>query len=130
MRALRWPRVWLGLWLLAIAVVAVLSLLPAPHMPLETPQNFDKLLHFLAYFGLAFSAVQLFSSRRALVFVSLGLIALGVLLEWAQGAWLPHLRYADEWDAVANTLGVVAGVLLATTPLARCLLRLEQLLGA
>ena len=121
MRALRWPRVWLGLWLLAIAVVAVLSLLPAPHMPLETPQNFDKLLHFLAYFGLAFSAVQLFSSRRALVFVSLGLIALGVLLEWAQGAWLPHLRYADGWDAVANTLGVGAGVLLATTPLARCL---------
>lgn len=130
MRALRWPRFWLGLWLVAIAAVIVLSLLPPPPMPLETPQDFDKLLHFVAYFGLGFSAVQLFSSRRALVLASIGLIALGVLLEWAQGNWVPQIRSADPWDALANTLGVLAGTVLATTPLARCLLRLEQTLGA
>ena len=130
MRPLRWPRVWLGVWLLAIAAVIALSLLPPPSVPVDAPPNVDKLLHFSAYFGLAFSAVQLFSSRRALFLSALGLIALGILMEWAQGSWVPHIRSADPWDALANSLGVAVGTLLAATPLSRCLVRIEHALGA
>lgn len=129
MRALRWPRFWLSVWLFAIATVIALSLLPPPTMALDAPHNFDKLLHFVAYFALAFSAVQLFASRNALLLSALGLIGLGILMEWAQGAWVPDIRSADSWDALANALGVVAGTLLATTPLSKCLVRIEQALG-
>ncbi len=130
MRPLRWPGVWLSLWLLAITGVIVLSLMPPPSVPIDAPPNFDKLLHFSAYFALALGAVQLFSSRRALFLSALGLIALGIVLEWAQGSWVPHIRTADPWDAMANSLGVVAGTLLAATPLSQCLIKIENALGA
>lgn len=128
MRALRWPRLWLGLWLLAITSVIVLSLIPPPPMPIEAPKDFDKLLHCTAYFALAFSAVQLFDRGRTLLWVALGLVVLGGLLEWAQGAFAPEVRMADPWDALANTIGVVLGMATQATPLRACLLRLERVL--
>lgn len=128
MRALRWPRLWLGLWLLAVAGVIVLSLVPPPTLPLEPPKNFDKLMHVLAYFALAFGAVQLFERGRTLVWAALGLIVLGVLLEWAQGTLAPDVRMADPWDALANTVGVLLGMAVLVTPVRGCLLRLERAL--
>jgi len=128
-RALHWPRLWLGLWLLAVVGVIVLSLVPPPPLPLEPPKNFDKLMHVLAYFALAFGAVQLFERGRTLVWVALGLVLLGVLLEWAQGAMVPEVRMADPWDALANTMGVLLGMAAVATPLSTCLLRLERALA-
>ena len=126
MRALRWPRFWLGLWVCAIVAVIALSLVPPPPMPVQPPHHFDKLLHFSAYFALAFSAVQVFCRWRALAGIACGLIALGVALEWAQGTLVPHLRMFDPWDAAANTLGVLAGVSMAATPLAGCVQWIER----
>ena len=128
MRALRWPRLWLGLWLLAVAGVIVLSLVPPPPLPLEPPKDFDKLMHAFAYFVLAFGAVQLFDRGRTLVWAALGLIVLGVLLEWAQGTLAPDVRMADPWDALANTVGVLLGMAVLVTPVRGCLLRLERAL--
>ncbi len=122
---LRWPRVWLAVWGVAILAVIVLSLVPPPPMPMEPPKDFDKLLHFAAYFALAFSAVQIFERRASLVWVTVGLIALGFGLEWAQGALAPNVRMADGWDGLADTLGVVAGMALYLTPWRNLLLRLE-----
>ena len=45
----------------------------------------DKVLHFLAYFGLAAMAGLAFKSRKTVLFVSLGLIGLGGILEIVQG---------------------------------------------
>ena len=129
MRNLRWPRFWLGLWISAIAAVIVLSLVPPPSVPLEATLHIDKLLHFFAYFALAFGAVQLFRRGRTHACIALGLIALGIALEWAQGTLVPHLRMFDLWDALANLLGVLAGMALAATPLAGCVQGIESRLS-
>ena len=122
LKPLRWPRVWLALWALAIAVVWVLCLVSLP--PADLPSGSDKVEHFLAYFVLAGSAVQVFQGRRALAAVAAGLLAMGVAIEVAQSL-LTATRVADGWDVVANSIGVIAGMALAATPLGNVLLRLE-----
>ena len=122
LKPLRWPWAWAALWCLAIAVVVALSLMPAAELP-DAPGN-DKLHHFLAYFALAASAVQLFARWPALLGAGLGLVLLGIGLEYAQGA-MGVARMADRWDALANTLGVIAGLGTRLTPLHDLLLRIE-----
>ena len=80
--------------------------------------------HFLAYALLSASAMQLFATRRGCVVVAALLIALGVGLEFAQGA-LTATRMADPRDALANTLGVVAGLRALFTPLRDMLLAFD-----
>lgn len=122
LKPLRWPWAWCALWCTAIALVVVFSLMPAPDLP-DAPGS-DKLHHFLAYFLLAASAVQLFARWPALLGAGLGLVLLGTGLEHAQGA-MAAARVADRLDALANTLGVVAGLGLRLTPLRDLLLRIE-----
>jgi VanZ family protein len=124
-RPLRWPRVWLSLWLLAVLAVIAVSLLPPP--PLPSAPGSDKLGHFLAYFGLMACAVQVFAGR-VLIVIALLLVALGLALEFAQGA-LTSTRMFEVRDALANTVGVLAGLIVARTPAAGWLLRLERRLG-
>lgn len=123
LKPLRRPRFWLVLWCAAVLAVIAVCLIPPP--PLALPQNSDKVEHFLAYFVLAGSAVQLFATRRALCGVGLGLVAMGIGIEWAQGA-LTADRVADPMDVLANTTGVVAGLLIAFTPLRDLLLRMQR----
>ena len=113
------PRLWLGLWLFAIVGVIVLSLVNLGGLP-PVPEGGDKVEHFLAYALLSASAVQLFASRRACLLMAVLLVALGVGLEFAQGA-LTTTRMADPRDALANTLGVVAGLLTVFMPLRHAL---------
>jgi len=122
LKPLRHARFWLLLWCAAIIAVIVVCLIPQPQLGL--PQNSDKVEHFLAYFLLAGSAVQLFATRRALMLAGVGLVLLGVGIEFAQGA-LTADRMADPMDALANTTGVVVGMLTALTPLRNLLLRLQ-----
>ena len=122
LKPLRYPRAWCALWCLAIAVVVVVSLVSGPALP-NAPGS-DKLHHFLAYFLLAASAVQLFARWPALLGAGLGLVLLGIGLEHAQGAFT-GTRVADRWDALANTLGVIAGLGTRLTPLHDLLLRVE-----
>lgn len=123
LKPLRYPRAWCALWCLAIAVVVVASLAPGPQLP--SPPGSDKLHHFAAYFVLAASGVQLFARWPSLLGAGLGLVLLGIGLEHAQGA-LTDTRMADRFDALANTLGVIAGLGLRLTPLRDLLLRLEE----
>lgn len=125
MRALRWPRCWLVLWGLAVFGVIVLSLVPPPPLAMASPPGSDKVAHFLAYFALAFGAIQIFARPRWLVFVALGLIAMGVALEFAQGALMPGLRQRDALDALANSTGVLAGMAFWRTRAANGLAWLE-----
>ncbi|AMJ56254.1 MULTISPECIES: hypothetical protein [Stenotrophomonas] len=123
LKPLRHQGFWLGLWCAAVVAVIVVCLIPPP--PLDLPQNSDKLEHLLAYFMLSASAVQLFGSRRALCGAALGLVALGVGIEWAQGA-LTSTRTPDPMDALANSCGVLIGMATALTPLRDVLLRLQR----
>ncbi|MCS4235699.1 VanZ family protein [Stenotrophomonas sp. BIGb0135] len=122
LKPLRWPRFWLGLWWLAIAVTITVCLIPPP--PLDLPPNSDKVEHFLAYFVLAGAAVQIYRTRAALLWAAAGLVGLGIGIEFLQAA-LTDNRMADAMDALANSIGVLAGMALAFTPLRDLLLRLR-----
>ncbi len=122
LKPLRFPRFWLGLWWLAIVATLVVCLIPPP--PLALPQNSDKVEHFLAYFLLASAAVQIYRTRAALLWAGAGLVLLGVGIEFLQGA-LTTNRMADPMDALANSIGVIAGMSVAFTPLRDLLVRLR-----
>jgi len=119
---LEFPRLWQGIaWLLVVAVVIV-TLIPEPP-PVEFMPAWDKAHHFLAYAGLTFWFRQVFVSMRWTLF----LVALGIALEFIQG-WSGY-RHFEYGDMVANTLGVLSGLLLASTPLGRLVKWLDYALG-
>lgn len=104
-----------GLWLFwpAVLVVAWGQLTPQP--PSVVEGHWDKAQHFTAYFGLALLATLAWGRRRGLIWIVLGVIALGGVMEILQGivgrdaAWL---------DQLANTLGSLAGAGVAIAYLA------------
>jgi VanZ family protein len=122
LKPLRRPQFWLGLWWLAIVLGIAISLAPPPAV--DAPRGSDKLVHFLCYGALAVGAVQLFATRAGLLRAAVGLVALGVALELAQEAFT-QTRMLDPRDAVANTLGVLLGMLVARTPLRDLLLVID-----
>jgi VanZ family protein len=123
MREFRRPRLWLGVWVFGIALCIALSLLPP--IELGAPRDSDKLGHLLAYFTLSAWAVMIFRSRRGQCIAALALFALGLSLEFAQ-AQLTTTRLGDPRDALANTLGILAGFALSFTPAASFLHRLDR----
>jgi VanZ family protein len=66
----------------------------------------DKLLHFIAYFGLAAMAALGFRRRQWVALASLGLIVLGGVLEIVQGFIGRDMSLFDE---ATNTVGVIVG---------------------
>jgi VanZ family protein len=69
----------------------------------------DKVLHFFAYFGLAGLAAAALKGRPGTFRAVLGLIALGIVLEFVQGA---VGRDESAYDALANACGAVLGGML------------------
>src|SRR5690606_40954178 len=84
LKPLRRPHLWLGLWLLAVAVVCVASLTPPP--PMELPRHGDKVEHPRAYAARAAAAAQVFRPGRALWAAGIGQGPTGVARGVAQGA--------------------------------------------
>lgn len=109
--------------MLAVVGVCVICLVPLDGLP-PLPDNSDKVEHLLTYFVLAACAVQLFEGRRALLISALGLVALGIGIEFAQG--MTTYRSADPWDALANSIGVLLGMATRLTPWRDLLLRIEK----
>jgi VanZ family protein len=110
------------LWLLAMAVVITGELLPgsSPVMRWIGSNHInDKLLHFVAYTGLAVIPVFGFRVRAGLA-AAASMILLGVALEFLQR--LVPGRSFEVADMVANALGVLTGVTLGV--IGRQLLRL------
>lgn len=123
-KPLRRPRLWLALWWCGVAAVVLLSLVPAFVLP-EVPAGGDKLEHFSAYALLAAAAVQLFTARQAMLRAGTGLVAMGIALEIAQGLFTTT-RQMDVHDALANTLGVAAGLLTLLAPWRDALLHADR----
>ena len=95
-------------WIAAVATVTTLSLLPATAPPGD--YGFDKMAHAAGYGLLALLAHLAFEGRSAARAAALAMIPLGCLIEVAQ-AFVP-LRYGDPWDALANSVGALAGLAL------------------
>jgi VanZ family protein len=72
-------------------------------------QVWDKLLHFIAYFGLAVIATVALRANRLALWVLASLVVLGGALEIIQGVLG---RDADIHDEIANAFGVFVGGLL------------------
>lgn len=128
LRALHWPRLWLGLWGLMIAAVIAGSLAPAEGLPQIWFPGADKVQHLLGYAVLSGYAAMLFASRRAMGAAAVGLVLLGVLIEGAQWA-LTVSRQADPVDLLANLTGVALGQALGATRAAGVLQRIDTRLS-
>ncbi len=114
------------LWLLcgwAMLVVAVwLSLIGAPPQVVGIPHA-DKLKHLLAYAVLMGWFGQIYTARGAQRGWLIGLVLMGIMLEFLQG-W-GGVRFFEYADMLANTLGALLGYWLTRGPLAGTLARVD-----
>lgn len=114
---------WLSVGVGLVAAVIYLSL--TAHPPEVISFEFsDKIGHFLAYAALMGWFGQIFNSRYALLFFAVGFVLMGVSLEYIQG--MGRHRHFEYADMVANTIGVILGLLLTTTVLKGSLHWFEQ----
>ncbi len=88
-----------------VGAIVWLSLTPSP--PTLDFEESDKLGHFLGYGTLMGWFAWLHPARPARIGYGVGFVAMGVALELAQRA-LGYRTY-DEFDMLANTLGVLLG---------------------
>jgi VanZ family protein len=95
--------------------------------PPEFGHTSDKVLHFTGYFLLTtwFAGVARTSWYWL---VGLGLAALGGCMEILQGL-MHNGRTADWMDMLANSCGILAGLLIAWLGLGRWMVWIEKLLG-
>lgn len=119
-----------GVWLAAgYAILLLIIYLSVTSKPVKLNLGFpyqDKLFHALAYFVLMFWFAQLYHVRKQVFLIACLFIGVGVLMEYIQS--MEPARYAEFADIIANTLGVVLAVLLATTPMRFLLQKFERLL--
>lgn len=99
-------RTWYLLGALMTLVVIVASLVPAHDLPSVSVN--DKVEHISAYVALAIWFGGLFT-RRAYLWLALGLLILGGAIEIAQGL-MGLGRTADVKDFLADGLGVLIGL--------------------
>ena len=108
-----------------VAAILWLSVMPSPPDP--GIEYGDKFEHVLAYGTLMFWFCQLHAGWRARLGYAIGFAAMGVALEFVQGG-LAYRSY-EEFDMVANVLGVAAGWMVAQASGPRVFARIERLIG-
>ena len=108
-----------------VAGITWLSVTPSP--PEIEIENADKLEHLIAYGALTFWFCQLHAARRTQFAFLTGFIAMGVGLEFVQGALA--YRTFDTVDMLANTIGAVAGWAVARASGPGLFARIERRLG-
>jgi len=114
---------WLtGGWLL-VGLVVYLSLVQHPPEPLSF-EHADKLEHVFAYAALSIWFCQIYLTGRSRMVVVIMLVGLGASLECLQD-WM-GFRNFESLDMVANTLGVLIGIILVQTPLGRLFVLIEK----
>jgi len=112
---LKLHHVWFGCAYVLLLLVAIASLVP---IPAESGGN-DKLMHLLTYALLSSWFSLIVAQSNSLFRVCIGLILFGVLIEVLQG--MTSYRTAEFADAIANSLGVLVGLVFHFTPLHRLL---------
>jgi hypothetical protein len=110
MLELRYRRLWIAASLGLVAFVAWGSLQTTIGGP--TPPGFDKVEHFATYLVLALWFTGLVPRARWWRVVA-GLLGLGLAMELGQYL-MQAGRLADPADMLANTVGIAAGMLLAS----------------
>ena len=95
--------------------LVIASLINLSRVPSLGSSFDDKIYHFFAYFGLAVLWISYFKpikKKYTLTVVLIGLILFGIVLELIQHQLNPNRTY-DNFDLMANCLGVIIGTLIA-----------------
>lgn len=106
--------------LLLVAVIytiwlAIISLINLNNVPSLGSSFDDKIYHLLAYLVLAFLWISYFKpsqKKEKFLIVFVCMILFGVVLELIQHQLNPNRTY-DNYDLIANCLGVTIGTLIA-----------------
>lgn len=118
------------LWLtIGYALVALVVYLSLTSNPVDTGLIFpyqDKVFHAFAYFVLMAWFAQIYHDRFHRNMIAVMFLIMGVTLEYLQ-SFDPN-RFYEYGDMVANTMGVVIGLLLALTGAKNCLLKIEKVI--
>ncbi|MDB4576046.1 VanZ family protein [bacterium] len=117
---------WLSLGCVMVALVVYLSLTSSP---VDTGLSFpyqDKVFHAFAYFVLMTWFAQIYHGRLQRNVIAVMLVIMGVMLEYLQ-SFDPN-RYYEYADMLANSTGVVLGLLVTLTWVKNCLIRFEKLI--
>ena len=93
-------------WLFCLVFVSIGSILPGTAL-FQPIMSSDKLLHLIAYAGLALLQPLFIKESRLFIRCAVLLVLWGIFLEGAQG-FVPN-RFPSFWDFVANTVGVLVG---------------------
>lgn len=100
---------YISVWTLLITYASVTSNESLPKF--QVFEHFDKVVHFCMYFGQSFLLVPVFSKLKFKYLFSFILaICFGLLMELVQG-FLTENRSADGFDALANSIGALFGVI-------------------
>ena len=99
-----------------LSCIVALSLLPPNDLPqVKLFEGFDKIVHFLMYFGLMsaiiFENKKTLKTTRNLFLISLIPLFYGILMEVLQGV-LTTTRSASFFDAVSDAAGILVCILL------------------
>lgn len=117
----RWQRTWTAMGFGFVGLVWYLSLTRLPS-DLHVGVDLD-LGHIVAYFWLMIWFAQLYRSTSARLELAAGFFAMGVALEFLQGA--TGYRQFDPADMLRNLTGLLLGLLMARTPLQNALRSIE-----
>lgn len=108
-------------------VLLVVYLSVAPSLPRVSVEHADKYSHLLAYGTLMFWFAQAFPALSKRARIAMGLVLLGVCLEFVQ-RW-SGMRSFEIADMIANTCGVASGWALAPPRTPDVLAALERRYG-
>ena len=108
-------------WLL---ILTILLCLPGTVLPQESWLDkiyFDKWVHIGLFGGLVFLWCGAFGKRKNFfksvqqnfVWIALGGCVYGIAMEYVQKYWIPN-RTFDVFDILADTIGSIAGLVVAT----------------
>jgi len=106
-----------------IAVVVFFSLIPTPPQIVGFSQS-DKFVHFVTYLFLMLWFAQIYSLGSIHLLLFVGFVSMGIVLEFLQG--MSHQRSFEYLDMLANSGGVLLGLILAKTKVGTCLVVLEK----
>ena len=112
---LKHMRAWLRGKIFLIAIIITLSLIllslvkiPAHNLGVS---HLDKWQHCFAYFVLSISWLLVFYKKKKKLLVIICCILLGVIIEILQNR-LTSYRTGDYYDVIANSFGVLLGLLV------------------
>lgn len=126
LRPLRYARYWVLFGLLMVATVVYLTL-EAPSGRIGRIPNLDKAYHFVAFLSLTLWFAALVE-RRGYWAVSIALFLLGIAIEIGQHV-MALGRSAEFLDVVADTAGILVGIVLSLAIRDSWLQRVERWLS-